>query len=76
MMGHGYYGNVRDQSKYIRQFAWWPIRSTSGKRIWMKYYYEKRIFYDNNGRPPIKGLHWTRIYTAEEYFLLKLTGKE
>jgi hypothetical protein len=76
MMGHGYYGNTRDQSEFVRKFAWLPVRSASHKLIFLRHYYVKQIYYDNNGRPPIKGLYWSRIYTEQEYFILKLTGNE
>lgn len=55
------------------KFAWWPIRSTfSKKRIWFKKYVELEIFYDDMGRPPVKGRSWNLIYTQQEYLIYLL----
>lgn len=55
------------------KFAWWPIRSTfSKKRIWFKKYVELEIFYDDTGRPPVKGRSWNLIYTQQEYLIYLL----
>lgn len=75
MMGHGYYGSkLRDQESIIEKFAWTPKRSQGGKLIWLRRYFVREVYYDNNGRPPIKGLSWSFIMSGEEYFLKKLKG--
>jgi len=75
MMGHGYYGQrLADQERAEEKKAWWFKRTSSGKRIWpgQKYVLIKR-FYDENGRPPIKGLSWDRILTPNEYLVYQLS---
>ena len=50
-----------------RRFAWWPIRVTSGQRIWLSIYYQHKLLYDpSTGRPPINNLHFTWTETAME----------
>ena len=69
MMGHGYYGTwLNDREHHEERFAWWPVRSSFGKKcIWLTKYHIVHVLYDENGRPPIKGPHWKRIYAPEEY---------
>lgn len=60
---------------YERKFAWLPVQTTIGKKkIWLKHYIIRHTYYDQLGRPPIKGLSWKFIMTEEQYFLLKLQG--
>ena len=48
-------------------FAWWPIKVTSGKRIWLKYYFQHKTSYDKStGRPPLYSLHFTWTETPQE----------
>lgn len=48
-------------------FAWWPVRVTSGRRIWLNTFYEHKILYDSStGRPPLSGLYFTWSETASE----------
>ena len=70
MMGHGYYGN-RDPNQHSveTKFAWLPVITGSNKRVWLKEYYIRHTFYDNNGKPPIHGLTWDYIYSKNEYLL-------
>jgi hypothetical protein len=50
-----------------KQFAWWPITVTSGKRIWLKYYFQHKALYDEStGRPPIGSLYFTWTETEQE----------
>ena len=50
-----------------KQFAWWPTRVTSGKRIWLKYYFQHKVLYDKStGRPPIGSLYFTWSETEQE----------
>jgi len=75
VLGHSYYGKVlSDQFKYVKKFAWLPIVSNSGKRIWFRHYYIRHTFYDSNGRPPIKGHSWECIFTQNEYLLIQIKG--
>lgn len=61
------------------KFAWWPVRTSfSNKFLWLKKYVKLSVYYDDSGRPPIKDLNWTLIYTPKEYtmyLLLKDTKK-
>jgi hypothetical protein len=51
----------------MKRFAWWPMRVTSGKRIWLKSYYEYRETYDpSTGYPPLYGLYFIWTQTAQE----------
>jgi hypothetical protein len=48
-------------------FAWWPTRMTSGKRIWLKYYFLHKGLYDSStGRPPLNSLYFTWTETPQE----------
>lgn len=50
-----------------KRFAWWPIRVTSGRIIWLSTYYQHKLLYDlNTGRPPINNLHFTWTETVSE----------
>lgn len=71
--GHYYGAKLTDQETVQRLRARWFMRTSSGKRIWPgQHYIRVDIYYDHNGRPPIKGLSWVRIYTEKEYFLRKM----
>ena len=75
MMGFGYYGQrLADQESAEEKKAYWFIKTDSNKTVWpgQKYVLLKR-FYDQNGRPPIKGLSWDRILTLNEYTMYLLT---
>jgi hypothetical protein len=62
-----------DQQRSIEEkFAWWPVRSGSNKRIWLKPYFIQYTYYDDNGKPPIKGPSWEYIYTQNEYLIEQL----
>lgn len=48
-------------------FAWLPIKVTSGKQVWLKYYFQHKSLYDSStGRPPLGGLYFTWTETAAE----------
>ena len=50
-----------------KHFSWLPVRVTSGKRIWLKTYYQHKSLYDETtGRPPINSFHFTWTETASE----------
>jgi hypothetical protein len=57
-----------------KQFAWWPTQVTSGKRIWLKYYFQHKSLYDQStGRPPLNSLwfEWTETEQERTWRLLK-----
>jgi hypothetical protein len=65
------------QRSVEEKFAWWPVRSGSQKRIWLEKYYIQHTYYDNLGKPPIRGRSWTLIYTKNEYLMMLLKdGRE
>lgn len=67
-----YIGNQEEQA--FERFAWLPIYSSFNKRrIWFKKYIELHIYYDNTGKPPLKGMYWKFVYTVNEYdvYLIK-----
>jgi hypothetical protein len=50
-----------------KQFAWWPTKVTSGKLIWLKYYFQHKERFDiNTGRPPLSSLYFTWTETPAE----------
>lgn len=56
-----------------RKFAWWPVKVTSGKRIWLSTYYEHMYLYDaSTGRPPLNSLYfkWTETPSEKTWRLL------
>ena len=49
------------------KFAWWPVCVTSGRRVWLKYYYQHKSLYDETtGRPPINSFYFEWSETASE----------
>lgn len=57
-----------------KRFAWWPVRVTSGKRIWLNTFYEHKSLYDAaTGRPPLGSLYfsWTETASERTWRLLK-----
>jgi hypothetical protein len=60
----------------MKRFALFPTRVTSGRLVWLAYYYEYKSLYDEvTGRPPINSLHFIWSETAQEktWRLLKTT---
>jgi hypothetical protein len=50
-----------------KQFAWFPVRVTSKKLIWLKYYLRHKDPYDlSTGRPPLSAQYFMWTETAEE----------
>jgi hypothetical protein len=50
-----------------KRFALLPKRVTSGKIVWLKYYFEhKELFDRRTGRAPVTSLHFTWTETAQE----------
>lgn len=56
------------------RFAWWPVKVTSGKVIWLTKYIEHISLYDRNtGRAPITtfDFRWTETLQERTWRLLK-----
>ena len=50
-----------------KQFAWMPIRVTSGRWVWLVNYYQHKSLYDETtGRPPLNSLYFTWSETSSE----------
>jgi hypothetical protein len=62
------------QHSYEDKFAWWPIRSNSGKLIWLNKYTIRYTYYDQNGKPPMKSSYWKFVYTKNEFLLARVKG--
>lgn len=57
-------------------FAWWPIKVTSGKRVWFKHYYRHRMRFDpSTGMPPISAQYFEYTETAKERTWRLLTDR-
>jgi hypothetical protein len=57
-----------------KRFAWKPTKVTSGRWIWLKFYYQhKSLFDETTGRPPLNSLHfmWTETEQEKTWRLLK-----
>ena len=51
-----------------KQFAWWPVKVTSGQRVWLTNYYLHKNLYDpSTGRQPINSMYFTWTETASEH---------
>lgn len=71
MFGNSYTGGYQPgpEREIFKKWAYLPKKSTSGKWIWNKRYYCIATYYDENGKPPVKGLAWYNILTENEYLL-------
>lgn len=50
-----------------KKFAWWPVKMTSGKVVWLTHYYQhKELFDRRTGRAPVTSLHFSWTETASE----------
>ena len=50
-----------------KKFAWYPIKVTSGKTVWLAHYYlHKELFDRRTGRAPVTSLHFVWTETASE----------
>lgn len=57
-----------------KQFAWVPTTVTSGKKIWLTFFYQHSNLYDaSTGRPPLGSLYftWTETVKERQWRLLK-----
>ncbi len=51
----------------MRKFAWLPRRMSSGRVVWLAYYYEYKTLYDEHtGRPPLNSLYFVFTETEPE----------
>jgi hypothetical protein len=60
-----------------KRFAVLPKRMTSGRIVWLNYYYQHRELYDTTtGRPPMNGLYfeWTETSAERTWRMLKETA--
>lgn len=58
----------------IKKFAWLPKRVTSGRQIWLDFYWEHISLYDETtGRPPLNSFdfRWTETVVERTWRLLK-----
>jgi hypothetical protein len=63
------------QHSYEKKFAWMPIKSATGKTIWLEDYYIRLTYYDHNGKPPVKGQYFSPyVYTKHEFLMARLKG--
>jgi len=76
MMGHSYTGVYQPLPgrKIFKKWAYFPKKSTSGKWIWNKRYYQIATYLDSEGNPPIKGLAWYIILTENEYLVWQISN--
>ncbi len=50
-----------------KQFAWLPTTVTSGQRVWLKWYYQHHMLYDDTtSRPPLDSLYYEWTETSQE----------
>lgn len=57
-----------------KKFAWLPKKVTSGQMVWLKFYYQHRMLYDEStNRPPLNSLYykWTETESEKVWRLLK-----
>jgi hypothetical protein len=67
-----YFGNPNE--KHITLFAWLPIKTTSGKRVWLRKYVRIERLFDDTPRAPLRHLKWNTIMTYNEYLMHLLQG--
>jgi hypothetical protein len=52
----------------MRRFAWFPVKMTSGRRVWLSYYWQYQSTYDaSTGRPPLFDQYFTFTETQKEH---------
>lgn len=64
----------RPQSEVTEKFAYWPVRMSSGKRVWLEKYVAVSKYYDNEMSHPIRSNNWTFTYTKNEWLVKQLKG--
>lgn len=68
-----YVGNPNE--KHIEMFAWLPIKTTSGKRVWLRKYMLVERLFDDSPRAPLRNLKWNTVMTYNEYLMHLLRGE-
>lgn len=56
------------------RFAYLPVKTTSGKKVWLQKYILVEKYIDNELSHPIKSNYWSFIYTRNEWLVKKLKG--
>ena len=64
----------KPQQEVAKQFAYWPTRMSSGKRVWLEQYVAVSKYYDNEMSHPIRSNNWTFKYTKNEWLVKQLKG--
>ncbi len=60
----------------MKRFAWIPKKVSSGKVVWLEYYFEYKTLYDEStGRPPLNSLYFVFTETETEKTIRLLKGK-
>ena len=72
MMGANWRADLTNST--MKKFAFFPVKATSGKRIWLDYYYFVEKYLDNEMSHPIRSNTWTFIYTKNEWLVKQLKG--
>ena len=69
MMGvnMGYQPSPRET--VVKKYAYLPIKTTSGKWVWLDEFYKIQTHYDENGKPPIKTLYWQTVLNKYEFMI-------
>lgn len=62
----------RPQEEVAEKFAYFPVRMSSGKRVWLEKYFTVSKYYDNEMSHPLRSNNWTFKYTKNEYLLKQL----
>jgi len=62
----------RPQQEVTEHFAYWPVRTSSGKRVWLEKYISVSKYYDNEMSHPIRSNNWTFKYTKNEWLVKQL----
>lgn len=68
--------NTKFEIRVIKKFAWWPFRTSTGKLVWLRPYYDCQgcMVTLVMGRDPIETAETIATYSEKEYFLIKLSG--
>lgn len=69
MMGvnMGYQPSAREA--VLKKYAYFPVKTSSNKWVWLAEFYEIQTHYDENGKPPIKTLYWSTVLNKNEYLV-------
>lgn len=62
----------RPQQEVTENFAYWPVRTSSGKTVWLEKYISVAKYYDNELSHPIRSNNWIFKYTKNEWLVKQL----